>query len=637
MARLSCQLIDARVQAGAAEAHAGAAEADADAARQEAAEAHALTLQVKASRERQVELVKQTMGHKISIAQKFAESALLKEQMRLLVEQRKRKRAEEAAEEAKTIARVAVTNAARAAQLQAVVDKNRQAKNRQAKRARTAEGQRDTAQKLARKRLARVKAVKEERDGLMAEVQRLEEELNDRAAAGSPSGPTPMQIAAMPTWRPVRGKGRGAPTLEWGHRVAMWEMHANETPPSAIGKNIVAIVKRTAPWLNPIEPHVTTVRQNRFELRIAEEAMAGRRVAEACASPPPLPLLFPPPSSSLPCMAAGVSFSEEPPSPRHPGTLHPGRLALSSARVATVLSSPPALPSFIVSLAAPSHVPCLAARYRVRQLGFDETTKFQDPSMVTSVTVEPTEGAAPEVVILRAAYATGGGTSELLVKVCPPPPLAPLHSTYPGVGSAYGQREPHGCVRALPSALDPAPTPAARPAAHPTSPNGICGAALTAVRLAHRPWRKSASRDCARTCTVGGRCAPSSTQITFGRGQIRSGAGCSGWAEAVQSSATHARRHVARSGCSLRRWHGKWRRRQWAGRSSARLLCSSPAIGIRRCQWAGASPLQSCSAFGMRRSSERSCGASLHACKPRAENWHLGVMIYSVPSLAGSK
>eukprot|EP00966_Prymnesium_polylepis_P012782 293964-Prymnesium_polylepis.1 len=36
--------------------------------------------------------------------------------------------------------------------------------------------------------------------------------------------------------------------------------------------------------------------------------------------------------------------------------------------------------------------------------------------MVTSVLIEPSEGAAPEVVILRAAYQTGGTTSQLLVK-----------------------------------------------------------------------------------------------------------------------------------------------------------------------------------------------------------------------------
>ena len=36
--------------------------------------------------------------------------------------------------------------------------------------------------------------------------------------------------------------------------------------------------------------------------------------------------------------------------------------------------------------------------------------------MVTAVLIEPTQGAPREVVILRAAYATGGGTADLLVK-----------------------------------------------------------------------------------------------------------------------------------------------------------------------------------------------------------------------------
>ena len=42
--------------------------------------------------------------------------------------------------------------------------------------------------------------------------------------------------------------------------------------------------------------------------------------------------------------------------------------------------------------------------WRVRQLGVDETSKFQNSSMVTSVLVEPTEGAPLEVVVMRAAY-----------------------------------------------------------------------------------------------------------------------------------------------------------------------------------------------------------------------------------------
>lgn len=71
------------------------------------------------------------------------------------------------------------------------------------------------------------------------------------------------------------------------------------------------MAKATAPWLSPVEPTAATVRQERFALGIAEEAMSGRRVAEV---------------------------------------------------------------------------------YAVRQLGFDETTKFQEPSMTTAVVVQPKEG-----------------------------------------------------------------------------------------------------------------------------------------------------------------------------------------------------------------------------------------------------
>ena len=111
-------------------------------------------------------------------------------------------------------------------------------------------------------------------------------------------------------------------------------MHANGTPASAIGRNIVSVVRKAAPWLNPVEPTAHFIRTSRFELRNLEEALAAWRVAKA---------------------------------------------------------------------------------WRVRQLGFDETTKFQEPSMVTSVLIQAAQGAATEVVILRAAYSTGGATSALSV------------------------------------------------------------------------------------------------------------------------------------------------------------------------------------------------------------------------------
>ena len=54
----------------------------------------------------------------------------------------------------------------------------------------------------------------------------------------------------------------------------------------------------------------------------------------------------------------------------------------------------------------------VAEAYAVRQAGFDETSKFQDPSMTTAVVIQPTEGAPMQTVICRAAYAIGGATSE---------------------------------------------------------------------------------------------------------------------------------------------------------------------------------------------------------------------------------
>lgn len=212
-----------------------------------------------------------------------------------------------------------------AVQYEGYVDKLKNDVSVARKRAREAEAVADKVDKLRQRAMKAESNVEE----LKNEIDEMHEELEATEPKPDP------RLALMPSWRHVRTQGRGAPTMEWGHRVCIYEQHANQTPPSAIGQNIVSVVKRTAPWLNPVAPTPATIRQCRFELRTAEEAMAARRVAAA---------------------------------------------------------------------------------HRVRQLGFDETTKFQDPSMVTSVLLEPTPGAPPEVVVMRAAYATGGGTSALLVK-----------------------------------------------------------------------------------------------------------------------------------------------------------------------------------------------------------------------------
>ena len=49
-------------------------------------------------------------------------------------------------------------------------------------------------------------------------------------------------------------------------------------------------------------------------------------------------------------------------------------------------------------------------------LGFDETTKNGNPSITSNLIIEPTKGAVLEPVILRGAYCSAGGTSELIAK-----------------------------------------------------------------------------------------------------------------------------------------------------------------------------------------------------------------------------
>ena len=204
--------------------------------------------------------------------------------------------------------------------------------SRARERARQVEGQAQVSQaRLAKCTTAQeqLRECKQEADEARADLEEMEEQDDWKGRFSE----LQVQLKSGQTWQLTRpkGSGRGARMLQWGHRVAIWQQHANGTPPSAIGANICTVAKATAPWLNPVEPTVSTIRQERFALGIAEEAMAARRVAEA---------------------------------------------------------------------------------HTVKQMGFDETTKFQDPSMTTAMVVQPTEGAPLQVVILRAAYAIGGATSE---------------------------------------------------------------------------------------------------------------------------------------------------------------------------------------------------------------------------------
>lgn len=58
----------------------------------------------------------------------------------------------------------------------------------------------------------------------------------------------------------------------------------------------------------------------------------------------------------------------------------------------------------------------VASAFRIRGIGFDETTKLGNTALTSNVTVEPTEGAPLEDVILRAAYCPLGSTADQIVR-----------------------------------------------------------------------------------------------------------------------------------------------------------------------------------------------------------------------------
>jgi hypothetical protein len=58
----------------------------------------------------------------------------------------------------------------------------------------------------------------------------------------------------------------------------------------------------------------------------------------------------------------------------------------------------------------------VACAYRVRSIGFDETTKLGRSSLTSNVQIEPAAGAPLQDVILRAAYCPVGGTAEMVVQ-----------------------------------------------------------------------------------------------------------------------------------------------------------------------------------------------------------------------------
>jgi hypothetical protein len=192
--------------------------------------------------------------------------------------------------------------------------------------------------KLSESRLVKLKAAKETIDDLRVAFDEARDEASDDLQTRQADVVTNLEhaaayakIQAMPKWRPGCATGRGGVQFDFDYRVAIFSQFSNGTPMTAIGDNILSVVRLTAPWIKAAKPSRRFFVDTRFELRTVVESLAARQAASA---------------------------------------------------------------------------------YRIRMLGSDETIKFGDPAITSNLLIEPLEGDACEVVILRGVYCSAGGTAE---------------------------------------------------------------------------------------------------------------------------------------------------------------------------------------------------------------------------------
>lgn len=218
------------------------------------------------------------------------------------------------------------------------------AQREMAKQCLAASAARDAAKETSQKRLQAKQALADKVDELRAQLDTAHEELHLLREREKMHDNAVEKLSQMPSWQRGRkhgyhnqkGKHGGGNRLEHAHRLAILEQHANGTPPSAIGQNIISIVKKAAPWLKPVQPTVREIRQMGFELATLEETLSARRCASA---------------------------------------------------------------------------------FKVRLLGFDETTDLHQPVITSNVQIQDTEGGEVNDLVLKAAYlATKGATSQALVE-----------------------------------------------------------------------------------------------------------------------------------------------------------------------------------------------------------------------------
>ena len=150
-------------------------------------------------------------------------------------------------------------------------------RNRANARARSAEAKLDEETKKISKLRSRAVDAEHEEAALRAQVDDLVEENRGTGAEREAERESHKRVREMPTWDARRGAGagRGRAMLHWTHRVTVYVLLALGTPPPAARRS--SLVKRAAPWLAPVEPTVSSIREMRFELCASSKNVASHK------------------------------------------------------------------------------------------------------------------------------------------------------------------------------------------------------------------------------------------------------------------------------------------------------------------------------------------------------------------------
>ncbi|KAL3924242.1 MAG: hypothetical protein SGPRY_003976 [Prymnesium sp.] len=138
------------------------------------------------------------------------------------------------------------------AQSQYLEEKKQREKHRLEGTRDSANQMREAVKETSYKRLQAKKELEERVTVLASEYNELSVQFNELCKKQ-------CQLGGMSASK--QGKRGGGMQLQFQHRLAILEQHANGTPSSAIGRNIVSVVRKGAPWLEPVEPTRREIQQ----------------------------------------------------------------------------------------------------------------------------------------------------------------------------------------------------------------------------------------------------------------------------------------------------------------------------------------------------------------------------------------